>query len=68
MGLLPIVATAAVIANAVADATGAYVRELPITPRRVLRAMGRLGWAPGRISRSPAIAGKAGGMSATCRS
>lgn len=42
-GETPIVATAPAIANAVADATGAYVRELPITPERVLRAMGRLG-------------------------
>jgi len=38
-GETPVVATAAAIANAVADATGAFVRELPVTPERVLRAM-----------------------------
>ncbi len=38
-GETPIVATAAAIANAVAEATGAFVCELPVTPERVLRAM-----------------------------
>jgi len=38
-GETPIVATAAAIANAVAEATGAFVCELPVTPERILRAM-----------------------------
>jgi carbon-monoxide dehydrogenase large subunit len=38
-GETPIVPTAAAVANAIADATGAYVAELPVTPERVLRAM-----------------------------
>jgi CO/xanthine dehydrogenase Mo-binding subunit len=38
-----IVPGAAVIANAVADATGAFVTEAPITPERILRALGKLG-------------------------
>jgi CO/xanthine dehydrogenase Mo-binding subunit len=38
-----IVAGAAAIGNAVADATGARVYEAPITPERILRAAGRLG-------------------------
>ena len=38
-GEAPIVATAAAITNAVADATGAFVCELPVTPERVLRTM-----------------------------
>jgi CO/xanthine dehydrogenase Mo-binding subunit len=37
-----IVAGAAAVANAVADATGARLTEIPITPERVLRAMGKL--------------------------
>jgi CO/xanthine dehydrogenase Mo-binding subunit len=37
-----IIAGPAVIANAVADALGARVYEIPITPERVLRALGRL--------------------------
>jgi nicotinate dehydrogenase subunit B len=32
--------TAAAIANAIANATGARIRELPLTPRRVKAAMG----------------------------
>lgn len=39
VGELPIVATAAAISNAVAAATGARVRELPLTPERVLAAL-----------------------------
>jgi xanthine dehydrogenase YagR molybdenum-binding subunit len=35
--------TAASIANAVYNATGARVRELPMTPARVLAALGSLG-------------------------
>jgi CO/xanthine dehydrogenase Mo-binding subunit len=37
-----IVAGAAAVANAVSDAIGVHVTEVPITPERVLRAMGRL--------------------------
>ncbi|MBI1884805.1 MAG: xanthine dehydrogenase family protein molybdopterin-binding subunit [Chloroflexi bacterium] len=37
-----IVAGAAVIANAVADAAGVRVYDAPITPERVLRAMGKI--------------------------
>ena len=37
-----IVAGAAAVANAVADATGARLTEVPLTPERVLRAMGKL--------------------------
>lgn len=39
VGEPPIVATATAIANAVADATGAHVTALPLTPERVLLAM-----------------------------
>ena len=38
----PIIPTAAAIANAVYNATGARVKELPMTPRRVLAALGEL--------------------------
>ncbi len=37
-----IVAGAAAVGNAVAEATGARVHEAPITPERVLRALGKL--------------------------
>lgn len=37
-----IVAGAAAVANAVADAIGARMTEVPITPERVLRALGKL--------------------------
>ncbi len=37
-----IVAGAAAVANAVADAIGVHLTEVPITPERVLRAMGKL--------------------------
>jgi xanthine dehydrogenase YagR molybdenum-binding subunit len=40
IGEPPIVPTLAVIANAVFNATGARVRELPITPDKVLAALG----------------------------
>jgi CO/xanthine dehydrogenase Mo-binding subunit len=39
VGEPPIVATAAAIANAVADAIGAHVTALPLTPERVLAAV-----------------------------
>ena len=39
LGEPPIIPTPAAIANAVADAVGARVTELPITPDRVLRAL-----------------------------
>jgi CO/xanthine dehydrogenase Mo-binding subunit len=37
-----IVPGAAAIANAIADAIGVRVMEAPITPERILRAMGKL--------------------------
>jgi len=37
-----IVATPAAVANAVADACGARVHELPLTPERILRALGNI--------------------------
>jgi CO/xanthine dehydrogenase Mo-binding subunit len=39
VGEPPIVATATAIANAVADAIGAQVTALPLTPERVLAAL-----------------------------
>jgi len=39
LGEPPIVTLGAVLANAVFDATGARVRDLPMTPERVLAAM-----------------------------
>ncbi len=39
----PIVATMAAIGNAVANALGEHIPEMPITPWRVLRALGRQG-------------------------
>jgi xanthine dehydrogenase YagR molybdenum-binding subunit len=39
LGEPPTISTAAAIANAVANATGARVRDLPITPARVLAAL-----------------------------
>ena len=39
VGEAPVVATAAAVANAVAAATGARLRELPMTPERVWRAL-----------------------------
>ncbi|MFQ5966479.1 MAG: xanthine dehydrogenase family protein molybdopterin-binding subunit [Acidimicrobiia bacterium] len=47
----PIVPVAAAIGNAVADAIGRPIRDIPITPERVLEALGRL---PG--TESPASA------------
>jgi 4-hydroxybenzoyl-CoA reductase subunit alpha len=45
----PIVCTLQAIANAVANAIGEPVREMPITPVRVLRALSRqAGKAPAR--------------------
>lgn len=43
VGEPPIMLGAAALANAVADALGARVYELPITPERVLRARGAVG-------------------------
>lgn len=40
VGEPPIIPVPAAVANAVADATGARVRELPLTPERVARALG----------------------------
>jgi xanthine dehydrogenase molybdenum-binding subunit len=39
VGEPPIVATATAVANAVADAIGAHITTLPLTPERVLRAI-----------------------------
>jgi len=39
LGEPPIVATAAAVANAVADAIGTRVFEIPITPKKVLEAI-----------------------------
>ena len=41
VGEPPIMLGAATLANAVADAIGARVYELPLTPERVLRALTR---------------------------
>jgi CO/xanthine dehydrogenase Mo-binding subunit len=43
----------AAIANAVSDATGARITELPITPERIAMALvaGRTGAAPGGADR-----------------
>ncbi|MDR7496325.1 MAG: xanthine dehydrogenase family protein molybdopterin-binding subunit, partial [Armatimonadota bacterium] len=40
VGEPPVIPAAAAIANAVADAVGARVTDLPITPERVLAALG----------------------------
>jgi CO/xanthine dehydrogenase Mo-binding subunit len=42
IGEPPIGPPAAAVANAIADATGARLTRLPITPERVARALGRL--------------------------
>lgn len=39
VGEPPVIATTAAIANAIADATGAIVTDLPMTPLRVLKAL-----------------------------
>lgn len=46
IGEPPIGPPAAAIANAIADATGARLTRLPITPERVARALGRLDGEP----------------------
>ncbi|MEZ4504121.1 MAG: xanthine dehydrogenase family protein molybdopterin-binding subunit [Dehalococcoidia bacterium] len=45
VGEPPITAGGAAIANAIADAIGSRVPQMPATPERVLRAMGKLGGA-----------------------
>jgi nicotinate dehydrogenase large molybdopterin subunit len=47
IGEAPVGPTAAAIASAVHDALGVRLEELPMTPERVLRAMGSLGPAAG---------------------
>jgi CO/xanthine dehydrogenase Mo-binding subunit len=42
VGEPPIIPGAATIANAVADAIGVRITEAPVTPERILRALGRL--------------------------
>ena len=57
LGEPPIVPTAAAIANAIRDATGATVRSLPITREEMLRALREAGErrrAPERVGASPA--------------
>jgi xanthine dehydrogenase YagR molybdenum-binding subunit len=39
LGEPPIISTAAAIANAVSNATGARIRKLPVTPETVLAAL-----------------------------
>ena len=41
LGEPPIVATAAAVANAVSDALGVRIYDLPITPKKVLEAIAR---------------------------
>jgi CO/xanthine dehydrogenase Mo-binding subunit len=41
VGEPPVIPTAAAVANAIADATGARVVDLPVTPSRILAAIGR---------------------------
>ncbi len=48
LGEPPIVATAAAVANAVSDAIGVRITEIPITPRKVLEALGRKGSDTGK--------------------
>jgi len=42
LGEPPIIPTAAAIANAVANALGVRITELPLTPDKVLRALGKM--------------------------
>lgn len=48
LGEQPVVPTGGAIANAVFNATGARVRELPLTPRRVMEALTAVGQRPGK--------------------
>ena len=41
LGEPPIVATAAAVANAVSDALGVRIYDLPITPKKVLEAIAK---------------------------
>jgi len=51
LGEPPIVATAAAVANAVAHAIGVRIPSLPITPRKVLEALGRVPGAGGAAAK-----------------
>jgi CO/xanthine dehydrogenase Mo-binding subunit len=42
VGELPYLPVAPVIASAIHDATGIWIDELPLTPERVLRALGKI--------------------------
>ncbi len=42
MGEASLLPTSAAIANAIEDAVGARIRDLPITPEKILRALGKL--------------------------
>ena len=52
LGEPPIVATAAAVANAVSDALGVRIYDLPITPKKVLEAIARRDAARGADSES----------------
>lgn len=54
----PIIPVPAAVANAVAEATGTRVRELPLTPERVARALGLI--SPGAPEPAAGAAGTAG--------
>ncbi len=48
LGEQPVVPTGGAIANAIFNATGARVREMPMTPRRVMEALTAAGQEPGK--------------------
>ncbi|MCS6859515.1 MAG: xanthine dehydrogenase family protein molybdopterin-binding subunit [Abditibacteriales bacterium] len=53
IGEPPIIPTLAAIANAIADATGVHITDLPITPERIVTAMSSTSARSGGASRSP---------------
>jgi CO/xanthine dehydrogenase Mo-binding subunit len=57
LGEPPIVPTAAAIANAIRDATGADVRSLPITREEMLRALREASERRRQPAREPAVSG-----------
>jgi CO/xanthine dehydrogenase Mo-binding subunit len=50
VGEMPIVPPMAAVANAIADATGRRLRDLPMSPPRVLSALGEQGPEPQRLA------------------
>jgi CO/xanthine dehydrogenase Mo-binding subunit len=54
LGEPPIVPTAAAIVNAIRDATGADVRELPVTREEMLRALAEAGEREKKLAAAPA--------------